>query len=303
MEIPEIHIPITEIPYSDKVCLCIKREDLIHPEISGNKYWKLLYNIQNYLAEEVRHPFIITFGGAFSNHIAAVAALGRIFGIPTLGIIRGEELAEIWPQNPTLSKAYENGMQFHFVTRTEYRDKEKLCCDFSTKFPEALVVPEGGSNKMAVLGIRHMLDSRTAEFDYLCTAVGTGGTVAGLSLYAEEHQKIIGFKVVNDAETDGRVARWSGRKNVELVDAFGKGYGKVTEELIKFVNTFSSRFRVPIEPVYTGKMMMKLLQMIDEGYFPEGARILAFHTGGLQGSEGMNVYLKKKNKTIINTVK
>ena len=130
MQIPEITIPIIEIPYSEDVQLFIKREDMIHSEISGNKYWKLFYNIQDYLESKPQNPLLITFGGAYSNHISALAALGRENKIPTLGIIRGEEVANLWQNNPTLIKAHQEGMEFAFVTREAYRDKAALILQY-----------------------------------------------------------------------------------------------------------------------------------------------------------------------------
>lgn len=288
--------PIVPIPYSDKVELWMKREDLVHEGISGNKFWKLYYNVITYLESEAKNPMLISFGGAFSNHIAALSALGEELNIPTLGIIRGDELKDSWQQNPTLKRASERGMQFHFVSREAYRDKESLTVKFQNQFPEALVIPEGGSNELAVKGIAMMLDERTKDFDYLCTAVGTGGTVAGLSLFAENHQKVLGFQVVKDNSVPPKVQEWSSRKNVDFWDASGRGYAKVTEELIAFINEFNERCQIPLELIYTGKMMKKIFDLIDEDFFPRGSRILAFHTGGLQAIEGMNASLIRKDK-------
>ena len=198
MNLPKHKIPIIEIPIGKKVRLFIKREDLTHPEISGNKYWKMFYNVKKYLVKEVSERKIITFGGAFSNHIAAAAALGEEFGIETLGIIRGDELENTWQENPTLSLAHQNGMTFRFVTREIYRDKEILMKNLQEEFPESLVVPEGGTNENAVEGIQFMLNEETQDFDYLCSAIGTGGTLSGISKFAEEHQKVLGFKAVKD---------------------------------------------------------------------------------------------------------
>ncbi len=299
MQIPEITIPIIEIPYSEDVQLFIKREDIIHSEISGNKYWKLFYNIQDYLESKRQNPLLITFGGAYSNHISALAALGRENKIPTLGIIRGEEVANLWQNNPTLIKAHQDGMEFAFVTREAYRDKAALKEQFLEKYPDAVVIPEGGSNILAVEGVQHMLDERTKEFDYLCTAVGTGGTFSGLSSYAEDYQQVIGFMAVNDTETENRVKQWTQNPNRRLIDSSGRGYGKITDELIRFINDFKDRYHVPLEPMYTAKMMQRIFQMIDEGAFPKGSKILAFHTGGLQGINGINDVLKRKNKELI----
>lgn len=291
--------PIVEIPFEKKVKLFIKREDLIHPEISGNKFWKLFYNVKNYLKKNPENPSIITFGGAFSNHIFAVSALGKELNIETLGIIRGEELAEKWHENPTLKKANENGMSFRFVTRTDYRDKEKLTENLQTEFPESLIIPEGGTNNLAIEGIKFMLNEETKDFDYLCCAVGTGGTIAGISKFAEANQKVLGFKVVKDDSLETKIFELCGRDNFQLFDASNGGYGKVTTENIEFVNNFYKRFNIQLEPIYTGKMFQKILTLIDEGFFPKNSKILAFHTGGLQGIDGVNEKLKRNGQKVI----
>ncbi|SIT03532.1 1-aminocyclopropane-1-carboxylate deaminase [Kaistella chaponensis] len=300
MKIPEISIPIIEIPLEKNIRLFLKREDLIHPHISGNKYWKLFYNINSYLEPKPENPFIITFGGAFSNHIAATAALGKKFQLKVLGIIRGEELQNKFQENPTLKLAHENGMEFRFVTREAYRNKESLTQILQKEFPEALIIPEGGTNDRAVEGIQYMLNSETKSFDYLCTAVGTGGTVAGISKFAEENQQVLGFKVVDDDSLYNRVVELSKRNNCKLIEAHDGGYGKISDENIRFINVFKEKYGIQLDPIYTGKMMKKIFELIDNNYFPDGSKILAFHTGGLQGIFGANERLKKQNRPLIN---
>ncbi len=298
--IPDFPAPIIEIPLEHKgVTLFLKREDLIDSEISGNKYWKLFYNVNQYLERNDTHPMLITFGGAFSNHIAATAALGNKLNVKTLGIIRGEELAVKYAQNATLRFTESKGMRFRFVSRSDYRDKQKLTEILTNEFPDALTVPEGGTNSEAVKGIQHMLTEQTKDFDYLCSAVGTGGTLAGLSKYCEGNQKVMGFVVVNDASLAEKISDLSGKNNFELFEAHEGGYGKMSDELIRFINSFGKDYGIPLDPVYTGKMMRKLLLMIDDGCFPEGSRILAFHTGGLQGIVGANEMLRKQNRKTI----
>lgn len=299
MKLPEVHIPIIEIPVGKKVRLFMKREDLIHPQISGNKYWKLFYNVNNYLDKNPEKPYIITFGGAFSNHIAAVSAVGKLLEIPTLGVIRGEELQDKWRENPTLVFASRNGMNLKFVTREEYRHKEKLTDFLQEEFPEALIVPEGGTNKEAVEGVKMMLNNETKDFDYLCTAVGTGGTVAGLSKFCEDNQRVIGCKVVDDSSLENKILELTLKKNFDLINSGFGGYGKINDENIRFINDFKEKYGIPLEPIYTGKMMQKVFELIDEGYFPENSKILCFHTGGLQGIEGANLLLQKQNKNLI----
>ena len=299
MKFLEHKIPIVEIPIESKVRLFIKREDLTHPEISGNKYWKMFYNVKKYLEKEVSERKIITFGGAFSNHIAAAAALGNEFGIKTLGVIRGNELEDSWQENPTLFSAHQNGMSFRFVTRETYRYKERLMAELQEEFPESLVVPEGGTNENAVEGIQYMLTDETKDFDYICSAVGTGGTVSGLSKFAQPHQKIIGFKAVKDNSLENRIKNLSKKDNFILIDASDGGFGKITDENVRFINEFYQYFGIVLEPVYTGKMLRKIFEMIEDDYFPANSKILAFHTGGLQGIVGANEMLKKKNRNLI----
>ncbi|MDQ0593156.1 1-aminocyclopropane-1-carboxylate deaminase [Chryseobacterium ginsenosidimutans] len=299
LQLPTENIAIQEIPINKNVKLFVKREDLIHPQISGNKYWKLFFAINNYIAENPKKPYIITFGGAFSNHISAVSAVGNLAGIPTLGIIRGEELKDEWRENPTLLFAKRNGMNLQFVTRKEYRHKEKLTEFLQKEFPDALIIPEGGTNEDAVAGVKMMLNNETKDFDYLCTAVGTGGTIAGISKYCEPNQKVIGFKAVDDDSLENKIFKLTLKKNFNLIDSAFGGYGKIKDENIRFINDFKEKYGIPLEPIYTGKMMQKVFELINEEYFPENSKILCFHTGGLQGIEGANLLLEKQNRNLI----
>jgi len=296
MNFPAISVPIVEIPIQSSVKLFMKREDLIHPQISGNKYWKLKNNIEDYCHEQVDDKLIITFGGAFSNHIASTAAIGKLIDIPTLGIIRGEELETSWKLNPTLQKAHKNGMKFRFVSREIYRDKQFIAEQLRREFPNALIIPEGGTNEAAVSGVKGMLTLETQDFDYLCTAVGTGGTVSGLSRYVLPHQKILGFLAVKDPSLEETIRNYSSQNNFTLWDASDGGYGKISDENIRFINSFYHNFGIPLDPVYTGKMMRKLLAMVEADFFPENSRILAFHTGGLQGIAGTQELLAKNGR-------
>lgn len=299
LEVPIEKIPIQEIPINKNVKLFIKREDTVHPLISGNKYWKLFYNVNNYLENQIENPLIITFGGAYSNHISAVSTVGNLSGVRTIGIIRGDELRNKWRDNPTLLFAFRNGMNLKFVSREEYRNKEKLSEFLLHEFPGALIVPEGGTNEDAVQGVKMMLNNETKDFDYLCMAVGTGGTIAGISKFCEENQKVIGFKVVDDSSLQDTIYQLTLKKNFNLIDSSFGGYGKIKDENIRFINDFKEKYDIPLEPIYTGKMMQKVFELIDEGYFPEDSKILCFHTGGLQGIEGANLLLEKQNRKLI----
>ncbi len=299
MELPCSFAPIIELPVMKKVKLFLKREDQLDAEITGNKFWKLFYPIKTVLDREGPKPLFYTFGGAYSNHVAAFSALGKRYGFSTHGIIRGEELAQSWHQNPTLRLAAENGMEFSFVSREVYREKaqiERLVKAFASS---AVLIPEGGTSPLAVQGLQHMLSPDTQIFDYLCAPVGTGGTLAGLSKYAGPKQRVLGFKVVRDASLEKKIELLSGRSNFDLIEASEGGYGKMAPELIEFINRFSKQYSVPLDPIYTGKLMRKLFELIELDYFPEGSRILVIHTGGLQGIQGANDWLESKARPLI----
>jgi len=300
MEMSAVPIPIVEIPIEKELRLFVKREDLTDPEISGNKYWKMFYNVKNYLSQPVENPMLITFGGAYSNHIAAAAAVGEKFGIRSMGVIRGNELEGEWQDNPTLSSANRKGMEFFFVSREEYRDKGKISEDLQKDYPQALIVPEGGTNELAVKGVQHMLDERTKDFAARKAAMQMRTRTWVPSKFAEEHQRVLGFKVVNDSSLEERISSLSGRKNFKLFEAHDGRYGKITDENIAFVNWFYQKYNIPLDPIYTGKMMKKLFELIEGDYFPKNSKILAFHTGGLQGILGANDLLEKQNRELIN---
>jgi len=283
------------IEFSNNISLAIKREDLIHPFVSGNKFRKLKYNLLQAKAENKKT--LLTFGGAFSNHIAAVAFAGKEQGFKTIGIIRGDELFDKVAQNPTLKFAQENGMQFEFVSREDYRLKsertfiEKL----KDKFGDFYLVPEGGTNEMAVKGCEEILNDEDAVFNYVCCAVGTGGTIAGLINSALPNQKILGFPALKGDFLKDEIRIFAQQDNWDLIsDYHFGGYGKVNLELIEFINSFFEEHKVPLDPIYTGKMVFGVIDLIDKNYFPAYSKILLIHTGGLQGIEGMNIKLKQK---------
>ena len=285
----------------NNIKLFIKREDLLHPIISGNKFRKLKYNIQE--AKRLGHATLLTFGGAFSNHILAVAGAGAEFGFKTIGVIRGEELESKIDKNPTLAKAQELGMQFYFVSRTNYRDKEAsfFVSHLHEKFGDFYLVPEGGTNELAIQGCEEILtDADKDYFTHIACAVGTGGTISGLINSANETQEIIGFSSLKGAFLSDVIRNFVVKTNWSINDAyhFG-GYGKVNDELIRFLNSFYSQTSIPLDPVYTGKMAFGVLDLIEKGYFPANSKILMIHTGGLQGIKGMNFALKNKNKELI----
>ena len=282
------------------ISLEIKREDLLHPFISGNKFRKLKYNLLQAKAEN--QETVLTFGGAYSNHIAAVAYAGKEQGFNTIGVIRGEELTSKIAENPTLQFAQECGMQFEFVTREAYRLKTEpdFIVNLEQKFGSFYLVPEGGTNEYAIKGCEEILTEEDAKFDFVCCAVGTGGTISGIINSALPHQKVLGFPALKGDFLRDEIRKFAANKNWELLtDYHFGGYGKVNEELVQFINKFYEQTQVPLDPIYTGKMVFGVLDLIQKNYFPNNAKILLIHTGGLQGIEGMNLLLKNKNKTLI----
>ncbi len=285
--------------------LFIKREDLVFPSISGNKFRKLKYNLIE--ARNQGFDTLLTFGGAYSNHIHATAAAGKQFGFKTIGIIRGEELGERFPQileeNHTLQSAHKNEMQFHFVSREAYRTKEtsEFIKHLQSKFGEFYVIPEGGTNPLAIKGCEEILNTDDKTFDYICTAVGTGGTVAGLANAALPNQKVLGFSMLKETYLDKEIKGFTTATNWELVRNyhFGK-YAKVTPELIDFINQFYKQQQIPLDPIYTGKLLYGIFQEIKADRFSKNSRILAIHTGGLQGIYGVNAQLSKRKASLIN---
>ena len=289
---------IYELP--NGISLEIKREDLLHPFISGNKFRKLKYNLLQAKAEN--QETVLTFGGAYSNHIAAVAYAGKEQGFKTIGVIRGEELGDKIAENPTLQFAQECGMKFEFVTRESYRFKTEpdFIANLRQKFGSFYLVPEGGTNEYAVKGCEEILTEEDAKFDFVCCAVGTGGTISGIINSVLPHQKILGFPALKGDFLKDEICKFATNANWELITEyhFG-GYGKVNEELIQFVNDFYKQTQVPLDPIYTGKMVFGVIDLIQKNYFPSNSKILLIHTGGLQGIQGMNALLKSKNKTVI----
>ncbi len=207
----------------------------------------------------------MTFGGAYSNHIAATAYAAHIFGLNSIGIIRGEELVNK-PLNPTLEKAQSLGMQLHFVSRNEYRlrDDENFLQQLIQQFPETYIIPEGGTNKLAVQGCQEILSQSDLEkYDVICCAVGTGGTISGLIEKSSTHQKVLGFSALKGDFLQQEIRRWTKKQNWSLTDAYCcGGYAKTSPELFAFIKGFEAQYAVPLEPIYTGKMMFGLSDLI-----------------------------------------
>jgi len=290
---------VQQILHNSEITLCVKREDLLHPFISGNKLRKLKYNLL--CAKEDDHHCLLTFGGAFSNHIAAVAYSGKESGLKTIGIIRGEELA-VTNVNPTLKFAEECGMKLKFVSRDDYRRKDspEFLAGLIKEFGFFYLLPEGGTNVLAVKGCEEILTDEDSVFDYICCAVGTGGTISGIINSSLPGQQVLGFPALKGDFLKEEILKFTQKDNWKLVSGYDfGGYGKTDENLIRFINEFYKKYHVPLDPIYTGKMLFGVMDLINQGYFHKGAKVLAIHTGGIQGVKGMNLKLKNKNTPLI----
>jgi 1-aminocyclopropane-1-carboxylate deaminase len=284
----------------NQVRLFVKRDDLLHSSVSGNKFRKLKYNFLQ--IKELGCQRLVTFGGAFSNHIYATAAAGKHFGIETIGIIRGERTQ---PLNSTLDFAELCGMKLYFVSRTDFRNKSLIIKQIQAEFGNFYFIPEGGSNNLAVSGCMEIVEEIHAQMpsqpDYFCVSCGTGATVAGIIAAAKSSQEIIGFSALKgnflkndvqnllDAEKDIECRNWQINDDY----TFG-GYAKWQPELIAFINDFQRKHCIALDPIYTGKMFFGIFDLLKKGFFRRNTTIVAVHTGGLQGIEGFN-QVKLKN--------
>ncbi|MGI8893358.1 MAG: 1-aminocyclopropane-1-carboxylate deaminase/D-cysteine desulfhydrase [Bacteroidia bacterium] len=268
----------------------VKRLDLIHPIISGNKWYKLKYNLLK--AEQEKKTTILTFGGAYSNHIAATAAATKIMSFKSIGIIRGEKPAEL---NPVLKYAGEQQMELIYISREEYRKKneksflEKLI----TNFNDVYIIPEGGANAEGVMGCREILSEEEKKFDYLFVACGTATTLSGLVLACNNSDiNLRGISVLkNEFSLEKNVNQFltyfddvANMYHWEILhDYHFGGYAKYTSELTHFIEHFIEKHNIFIEPVYTGKVFFAVYDFIKKELIPSGSKILIIHTGGFRG--------------------
>lgn len=287
-----------DLPDGD-IRLHLLRLDNIHPFIPGNKYFKLKYNVEEALKQ--KQSTLLTFGGAYSNHIAATAAAGKEHHLDTIGIIRGEESSA---DNPTLLEAQKKGMQLHFVSREDYRKKNEtgFIEELKNKFGDFYLIPEGGSNALAVKGCTEITNHIPIDFDYICCAVGTGGTLAGISCSLKEEQQAIGFSSLKGGdflkeEVNALIQAYTGEKKTPRnfsmnTDYHFGGYAKTTPELLAFKKAFGAEYNIELDYIYTAKMMYGVLELIRSGYFKEGSTVIAVHSGGLQGNKGFELRLR-----------
>jgi len=283
IENQEISLPLLK---EKDIRVFVKRLDKIHPFISGNKWFKLKYNLIE--ARKLGSETLLTFGGAYSNHISATAFTAKEKRSKSIGIIRGEEHL---PLNPTLAFARENGMELHYVSRADYRLKAtpKFLDNLKAQFGDFYLLPEGGVNALAVKGTSEILDETDTQ-DYICCAVGTGGTIAGIINASNNKQKVIGFPAIKGFDLmEEDIKNWTNKQNYKFIKNYNcGGYAKVNEKLVEFINQFSEVHNIPLDAIYTGKMMLGIMDLIKGDYFPKGSSILAIHTGGLQGNKGMS---------------
>lgn len=291
-ELPIENTPLQELTDSifteNGVRFFVKRDDLTHPEVSGNKWRKLKYNLLK--AKEEGYTKILTFGGAYSNHIHAFAAAGKLYGLETIGVIRGEEHL---PLNPTLSFAVEQGMKLTYLDRTSFRNYKDHLPKLKEEFGDFYMAPMGGSNTLALKGVGELaseLDEVLSEGDYVCAACGTGGTLAGLIAGLTKKVNVIGFPALKGGAflyddinsflkevTTPIIVNWSLNTDYH----FG-GYAKKKPELIDFITQFKVKYDIELERIYTGKMAYGVMDLLRQGYFCEGKKIIILHSGGLQ---------------------
>jgi len=284
-----------------RLTVTVKRDDLLHTHISGNKWRKLKFNLIEARKQGINH--ILSFGGAYSNHIHALAAAGHHFGFKTSAIIRGEPH---YANNPTLTQAQKWGMKLYFVSRKEYRqrDEKQYKQQLQIRYPDALILPEGGTNDLALKGVTELCDELKIQcnkkISHIVTATASGGTLAGLIAGFSDNKehnnvKVTGIAVLKQANylIDNinillRQAKINAPICWNLQTQFhGGGYAKVSQPLNDFCEQFEEQTQIPIEPIYTGKMFYALFELIKMDYFNPGDNIIALHTGGLQGLQGL----------------
>ena len=277
-----------------EIQLFVKRDDLIHPEISGNKWRKLSENIKE--MEASNKEGIVSFGGAFSNHLYALAASGKLFNFKTIGLVRGEEGLN----NSTLSFCKSKGMQLEFLSRADYKlkDKPEFLSALKNKYPQFLIVSEGGANQNGRLGCqeiyKEIINYKKHDFDYLLLSAGTGTTAGGI---CSVHDNVLKIGIVPALKGEWMEKEISNSLNIKSLDKkrvnffydyhFG-GYAKFDAELINFINKFKSTFEIQLDPIYTGKLFYGVFDLIKKDYFQSGSKILILHSGGLQGIDGFN---------------
>ncbi|MDP2560870.1 1-aminocyclopropane-1-carboxylate deaminase/D-cysteine desulfhydrase [Psychrobium sp. 1_MG-2023] len=279
----------TQYSASNHLTLSVKRDDLIHSTISGNKWRKLKYTLL--YAKEQGFKKVLSFGGGYSNHIHALAYAAKASGLSSKGIIRGE----YDPFNPTIAQARSAGMDIEFISRLEYKSRHDpaYLTQLQQKHPDHFIIPEGGTSKFALQGVAEIINELPNDVTHICTPCGSGGTTAGLLTGAKESQQIVSIPVLKKAAyLQNEIATLLGVEQhlmqLDFIEDyhFG-GYGKIQPELLTFIEDFYQDFGIILEPIYSGKMFYAIFDLIKQGFFPPGSHIVLLHTGGLQGLAGL----------------
>lgn len=268
-----------------KLRLFVKRDDLLHPEVSGNKWRKLKYHVEAFY--ESKKEGVLTYGGAFSNHLAATAAACHALKIPCIGIVRGEYAKD---DNPSLSRCKYFGMQLKMLPKSEY-DAFARNTKEHPDFLKYFAIPEGGATKEGVRGCSEILSEIDEHLDFVYSPLGSGTTFAGLVSSLKSHQKGIAVAAIKAPELDAffrdKLREFgipdNGQWEVIPEQRFG-GFAKIGEELIRFKKHFEKEHGFALDFIYTAKMFFELFRRIEEEAFPENSSILCLHTGGIQGN-------------------
>ena len=280
------------------VNITIKREIASDLYLTGNKYRKLKHNLIQFYKN--RYDGIVTFGGPFSNHLAATSSLCEHFGIKSFGFVRGQEMNI--KSNPTIQHCINTGMHLEYLKREDYKLKffSKKVQKFLSK-RNLYYIPEGGSNDFGIKGSSEIVGSFDLKFDAICLAVGTGGTMLGASRSISNDQKLIGFLSVNDKSRSNYISNSIDSSiDYTLITEFTfGGFGKFNNELILFMNSFKKKYKIPLDPIYTGKVLFGIFTLINNHNWSWGKNILIIHTGGLQGIDGFNFLQKKKGGLLL----
>lgn len=281
--VQQIHLPMFQ---QKGLEVFVKRDDLIHPLISGNKWRKLKYILQE--AQKADKNHLVTFGGAFSNHLLATAAVAQTYGLKASAVVRGEKVA-----NHVLSQCKKLGMQLFFTDRESYRDKPALFQKYFSGDEQAFFIDEGGASLRALPGCAEMLDELDQSFDHIFCAAGTGTTAAGI--YSGIKDKFLDSRLhIVPVLKHGEFIKTEIEKylpidtqlSVHTSFHFG-GYAKVNDELLRFIISYHRQTGILLDPIYTGKMVFALHQLAENDLFKSGSKILWIHSGGLQGLLGM----------------
>jgi 1-aminocyclopropane-1-carboxylate deaminase len=298
--------PVVKLQWEENdaynISLSVKREDLIHPIISGNKWRKLKYNIK--YAKEKKFVGILSFGGAFSNHLAALAFASRSNNLKAIGMVRGDVIDE---NNPSIQFLKQEGMRLELIDRTSYRNKSepKFLAELKEKYKDFFIVPEGGSNALALEGVGELVAELDEEpMDYLCVSAGTSYTAIGIltHLTPSKVRKVLVFSSLKGDFLKAEIEKYKDKIKVDwelITDYHFGGYARIDEALVSFINKFRTATEIPLDPIYNGKMFFGIKDMIQSGKIEKGSSVMAIHTGGLQGVVGHNYRYGERKELLI----